>query len=102
MWERGGEMLLLEHAFERLGCMRVEFKTDARNERSRASLLALPATFEGIFRKHMVVRDGELRDSEFYAITDGLAAVKSEPRAVSRPSSKSASELGAHVALALR
>ena len=64
------KLLLLEHAFERLGCLRVEFKTDAQNERSRAALLALPARFEGIFRKHMVVRDGELRDSAYYAITD--------------------------------
>jgi N-acetyltransferase len=65
------KLLLLEHAFERLGCMRVEFKTDARNERARAALAALPARFEGIFRKHMVVRGGELRDSAYYAITDG-------------------------------
>ena len=64
------KLLLLEHAFERLRCMRVEFKTDARNERSRGALLALPATFEGIFRKHMLVRGGELRDSAYYAITD--------------------------------
>lgn len=73
------KLLLLEHAFERLGCIRVEFKTEARNERSRAALLALPATFEGIFRKHMVVRDGEIRDSAFYAITDDdWPSVKSE------------------------
>jgi RimJ/RimL family protein N-acetyltransferase len=73
------KLLLLEHAFERLGCIRVEFKTDARNERSRAALLALPARFEGIFRKHMVVRDGELRDSAYYAITDDeWPSVKSE------------------------
>jgi N-acetyltransferase len=73
------KLLLLEHAFERLDCMRVEFKTDARNERSRAALLALPATFEGIFRKHMLVRNGELRDSAYYAITDDdWPAVKSE------------------------
>jgi RimJ/RimL family protein N-acetyltransferase len=64
------KLLLLEHAFERLGCLRVEFKTDARNERSRAALEALPATFEGIFRKHMLVRADEIRDSEYYAITD--------------------------------
>ena len=62
--------LLLRHAFERLGCLRVEFKTDARNERSRAALEALPARFEGIFVKHMVVRGGQLRDSAYYAITD--------------------------------
>ena len=64
------KLLLLRHAFETLGCMRVEFKTDALNERSRAALEALPARFEGIFRKHMLVRDGALRDSAYYAITD--------------------------------
>jgi RimJ/RimL family protein N-acetyltransferase len=62
--------LLLERAFEKLGCMRVEFKTDALNERARAALEALPARFEGIFRSHMLVRDGERRDSAWYAITD--------------------------------
>jgi RimJ/RimL family protein N-acetyltransferase len=62
--------LLLERAFDELGCMRVEFKTDARNERARAALEALPARFEGIFTSHMLVRDGERRDSAWYAITD--------------------------------
>jgi N-acetyltransferase len=65
------KLLLLTHAFETLGCMRVEFKTDARNARSRAALEALPARFEGIFRKHMVVQGGDIRDSAYYAITDG-------------------------------
>jgi RimJ/RimL family protein N-acetyltransferase len=64
------KLLLLAHAFETLGCMRVEFKTDARNERSRAALAALPAEFEGIFRKHMLVRGGERRDSAWYAVID--------------------------------
>jgi RimJ/RimL family protein N-acetyltransferase len=64
------KLLLLAHAFETLGCMRVEFKTDARNERSRGALEALPARFEGIFAKHMLVRGGEVRDSAYYAITD--------------------------------
>jgi RimJ/RimL family protein N-acetyltransferase len=50
--------------------MRVEFKTDARNERSRAALAALPARFEGVFEKHMLVRGGEVRDSAWYAVTD--------------------------------
>jgi len=50
--------------------MRVEFKTDALNQRSRAALEALPARLEGIFRKHMLVREGALRDSAYYAITD--------------------------------
>ncbi len=64
------KLLLLEHAFERLGCMRVEFKTDALNTRSRAALAAIPAQFEGIFRRHMLVRDGELRDSAYYSVID--------------------------------
>ena len=58
------------HAFDALGCMRVEFKTDALNERARAALAALPAQFEGIHRKHMLVRDGERRDSAWYAVID--------------------------------
>jgi N-acetyltransferase len=64
------KLLMLEHAFERHGCIRVEFKTDARNERSRWALEALPARFEGIFRKHMLVQNGQVRDSAWYAITD--------------------------------
>ena len=73
-WQTGAnveaKLLMLEHAFERLGCLRVEFKTDSRNERSRAALSALPAKFEGIFRKHMLVRGGERRDSAYYSIID--------------------------------
>ena len=64
------KLLMLDHALERWGCRRVEFKTDAANERSRAALEALGATFEGIHRKHMLVRGGENRDSAWYAITD--------------------------------
>jgi RimJ/RimL family protein N-acetyltransferase len=64
------KLLLLEHALETVGLRRVEFKTDARNERSRGALLALGATFEGIFRKHMVVRDGDERDSAYYSVID--------------------------------
>jgi RimJ/RimL family protein N-acetyltransferase len=62
--------LLLRHAFEVVGCRRVEFKTDAKNERARAALAALPAQFEGIHRKHMLVRGGERRDSAWYAVID--------------------------------
>ncbi len=73
-WSTGANIetkfLLLEHAFERVGLRRVEFKTDARNERSRGALLALGATFEGILRKHMVVRDGGERDSAYYSVID--------------------------------
>lgn len=63
------KLLQLTHAFEALGCVRVEFKTDARNERSRRALSALPAHFEGIRRAHMVLPDGSLRDSAYYAVT---------------------------------
>lgn len=73
-WHTGvnieAKLLMLEHAFERLGCMRVEFKTDSRNVRSRAALAALPAQFEGIFRKHMVTLDAGVRDSAYYSIVD--------------------------------
>jgi N-acetyltransferase len=64
------KLLLMQHAFETEGLLRVEFKTDARNERSRAALAALPAEFEGVFRKHMLVRGGERRDSAWYAVID--------------------------------
>ena len=64
------KLLQLGDAFGRLGCRRVEFKTDALNERSRAALAALPAEFEGVFRKHMLVRGGENRDSAWYAVVD--------------------------------
>ena len=64
------KLLLLAHAFDTLGAMRVELKTDARNDRSRAAILALGAQFEGIFRKHMRMPDGRIRDSAWYAITD--------------------------------
>jgi len=75
------KLLLLQHAFEDEGYHRVEFKTDARNERSRAALAALPAQFEGVSRKHMLVRGGERRDSAWYAvIDDDWPAVKANLR----------------------
>ena len=63
------KFLLLEHAFDRAGLMRVEFKTDARNLRVRGALLGIGASFDGIFRKHMVLPDS-IRDSAWYAIVD--------------------------------
>jgi RimJ/RimL family protein N-acetyltransferase len=73
-WRTGAnleaKLLMLAEAFDQLGCMRVEFKTDARNERSRAALEALPATFEGIFRHHMLVPGVGRRDSAYYSIVD--------------------------------
>jgi N-acetyltransferase len=63
------KLLMLAHAFA-LGFRRVEFKTDANNVRSRRALEALPAKFEGVFRKHMLVRDGKRRDSAYYSVID--------------------------------
>ena len=63
------KFLLLQHAFEDEGYLRVEFKTDASNERSRAALAKF-SEFEGVFRKHMLVRGGERRDSAWYAVID--------------------------------
>ena len=64
------KLLMLEHAFERFGCLRVELKTDARNERSRSAMAALPAQFEGVHRKAMLVRGGQRRDSAWYSVID--------------------------------
>jgi RimJ/RimL family protein N-acetyltransferase len=64
------KLLMMEHAFERLECVRVEFKTDARNERSRGALSALPAEFEGIFRKHRIVPGVGQRDSAYFSVID--------------------------------
>jgi RimJ/RimL family protein N-acetyltransferase len=62
--------LLLRHAFETLGCIRVEFKTDALNERSRRALLRIGAREEGIFRHHMLMPSGRIRDTVYYSIID--------------------------------
>jgi len=73
-WRTGvnveAKLLMLDHAFASLGCVRVEFKTDARNRRSRAALAALPACFEGVFRRHMIVRGDQYRDSAYYSVID--------------------------------
>src|SRR5437763_7374964 len=80
LWNTGANVeakyLLLRHAFE-LGVRRVEFTTDANNEPARRALAALPAEFEGIHRKHMVVRGGERRDSARHpGIDQGWAGAK--------------------------
>jgi RimJ/RimL family protein N-acetyltransferase len=70
-WRTGAnveaKLLLLGHAFETLGAARVEFKTDARNARSRAALAALPAQLEGVFRRHMQTPYGP-RDSAYFSV----------------------------------
>jgi RimJ/RimL family protein N-acetyltransferase len=73
-WRSGAnveaKLLMLGNAFEELGCMRVELKTDARNERSRGAMEALPAKFEGIFRKHMLMPVTGVRDSAYFSVVD--------------------------------
>jgi N-acetyltransferase len=73
-WRSGAnveaKLLMLGNAFEELGCMRVELKTDARNERSRGAMEALPAKFEGVFRKHMLMPVTGVRDSAYFSIVD--------------------------------
>jgi len=61
--------LLLRNAFDEWGAMRVEFKTDARNLRVRGALLGVGASFDGIFRKHMILPDS-IRDSAWYSVLD--------------------------------
>jgi RimJ/RimL family protein N-acetyltransferase len=65
------KLLQMRHAFDVWRCRRVEWKTDAANERSCRALEALGATFEGIHRNHMLVRGDENRDSAWYSVTDG-------------------------------
>ncbi|MBI3997619.1 MAG: GNAT family N-acetyltransferase [Armatimonadetes bacterium] len=62
--------LLLRHSFEVLGCIRVVFKTDVLNERSRTALLRIGAREEGVFRKHMILPSGRIRDTVYYSIAD--------------------------------
>ena len=62
------KFLLLKHAFETLGCIRVEFKTDSLNEKSRNALLRIGATEEGILRNHMIAPGGRFRHSVYFSI----------------------------------
>jgi N-acetyltransferase len=72
-WQRSGanreaKYLMLRHAFDQWGCLRVEFKTSALNRQSRTALLGLGAVEEGILRHHMINADGSLRDSVYFSI----------------------------------
>ena len=60
--------LLLKHAFETLGCNRVELKTDSFNERSRAAILRIGAREEGTFRNHMITSSGRIRHTVYFSI----------------------------------
>jgi RimJ/RimL family protein N-acetyltransferase len=62
--------LMLCHAFERWGCLRVELKTDSLNQKSRNAILRLGAKEEGTLRQHMVTWDGRRRDSVYFSILD--------------------------------
>lgn len=64
------KLLLLTHAFEVLGAMRVEFKTDVLNQKSRDALLRIGAVEEGTFRKHIVTDSGRIRDTVYFSIVD--------------------------------
>jgi RimJ/RimL family protein N-acetyltransferase len=73
VWQRTGvntdaKATLLTHAFEVLGANRVEFKTDAANQRSRSALLRIGAVEEGTLRHHMVRPDGSRRDSVYFSV----------------------------------
>jgi RimJ/RimL family protein N-acetyltransferase len=64
------KLLLLQHAFERLGCLRVQFRTDLRNLRSQHALERLGAVREGVLREHMLLPDGYRRSSVIYSVLE--------------------------------
>ena len=66
----GSKYLLLQHAFETLNCIRVQFKTDTRNVHSQRAIERLGAVKEGVFRQHMITPAGVIRDSVYYSILD--------------------------------
>jgi RimJ/RimL family protein N-acetyltransferase len=74
-WQRSAvnteaKLLMMRHAFDTLGCIRVEFKTDALNTRSRAALARIGAREEGILRSHMLVQGGRRRDSVYFSVIE--------------------------------
>jgi len=60
--------LMLRHAFEELGAIRVVLSTDNRNEHSKGAISKLGAPFEGVLRNHIIMPDGHFRDSALYSI----------------------------------
>jgi len=62
--------LMLRHAFETLGCVRVELKTDALNQKSRNAILRIGAKEEGTLRRHVVTWTGRIRDSVYFSVLD--------------------------------
>jgi RimJ/RimL family protein N-acetyltransferase len=79
--------LLLRHAFEALGCIRVQLKTDIRNVRSQAAIERIGAVKEGVLRNHKIRMDGTYRDSVYYSIIDSeWPAVKAHLEGLLYPS----------------
>lgn len=75
------KLLLMTHAFEDLGAIRVQYKTDQRNESSQRAIERIGATFEGALRNHMIMPDGFHRTSMYYSVTiEEWPAVKSQLR----------------------
>ena len=75
IWQRTAvnteaKYLLLCHAFETLGCIRVELKTDSLNEKSRNAILRIGAREEGTFRNHMITASGRIRHTVYFSILD--------------------------------
>jgi len=64
------KLLMLQHAFETLGCVRVELKTDERNLQSQNAMLKLGLVKEGVMRKHCINADGYIRNSVYFSVTD--------------------------------
>ena len=64
------KLLMLTHAFEEWKCIRVELKTDANNDQSRAAMTRLGAKEEGVLRNHMITETGRFRDSVYFSIID--------------------------------
>ena len=62
------KLLLLEHAFETLGAVRVQFKTDARNQGSQRAIARISARQEGVLRKSLIMSDGFIRDTVYFSI----------------------------------
>ncbi len=74
-WQRSvinteAKYLMLRHAFETLGCVRVELKTDALNQKSRNAILRIGAKEEGTLRRHIVTWTGRIRDSVYFSVLD--------------------------------
>jgi len=74
-WQRSAvnteaKYLMLRHAFETLGCTRVELKTDGMNQKSRDAILRLGAKQDGVLRRHMMTYSGRIRDTVYFSILD--------------------------------